>query len=202
MQRTTEITTTTKPRLNAQHFRYQVASILGIAAMTSVLSSTCVAETLSLALSDKSLKLDVSSESQGTNNISLEAAYLHNSHDRNLISLGLHAKNQSTPVTFLIGGKSYYSDLNGEDGFGISLGAKASYAFSQELSVQGQLYYSPSVTSFGDNQHYKEAEIKVNYKILPDGQIFLGYRNVTIDLEDIGNAELHKGGFAGVSFSF
>lgn len=179
---------------------------LGFALITTALAATSMAVTagvLDLALSDTTAKLDISSaDGNNRRKSSVEASFIHNDEQRNGAGLALHVSNKQGLANLMVGIKSYYAALDEEDGSGISIGGKVDYRMLPKLFIRGQAYYAPDVTSFGDIQHYKEAEAKLIYMLLPEAQIFLGFRDIEIDLEELGNHELHEGGFAGISMQF
>lgn len=177
------------------------AFLTGIASIIFFAPTVC-ASTLDLALSNRTVKLDIISDTKGANNASVEATYLHNEGDRDLISAALHVANSDHLIKAMIGLKAYYVDIDDEEGSGIAIGGKVFHSLTEKLVLQGQLYYSPAVTSFGDTEHYEEIAVNLIYYMMPQSQVFIGYRNLDIDMEDIGDLEMHEGGYLGISFQF
>ncbi len=181
----------------------QSLSTLAAAISISCFSVQSNANNLDLALSDQTIKIGLISDTRADTRSSFEANFFHNEGESNMAALGLHVTSQNKPLKFLLGVKTYYVDFdNNEEGSGIVIGGKAIYAIMPKFTFSAQAYYSPAVTSFGDTEHYKEGEARLNLQLVPGGDVFLGYRNIEVDMEDIGNLEMHEGGFAGVSFVF
>jgi hypothetical protein len=184
----------------------QSLSTLAAAISISCFSVHSNANNLDLALSDQTIKIGLISGTRADTRSSFEANFFHNEGESNMAALGLHVASQNKPLRFLLGVKTYYVDFdnveNDEEGSGIVLGGKAIYAIMPKFTFSAQAYYSPAVTSFGDTEHYKEGEVRLNLQLVPGGDVFLGYRNIDVDIEDVGDLTLHEGGFAGASFVF
>ena len=110
---------------------------------------------------------------------------------------------------FGVGIKGYGVSLDSGDDIGsITLGAKGWYVPPQinRLGLVAQLYFGPDITTFGDAEKFWDFSGRVEYEVLPEAAVYVGYRNVRARLEKnvSGNkdVDLDKGWHIGVRMSF
>jgi len=108
-----------------------------------------------------------------------------------------------------LGGKFIVVDAdNSEAGLGIAVGGFLRHTLSQAnlVSLRADVYLAPSIISFQGLQNYLEFTGRVEYQLLDQANVYLGYRNVTADLtlDNGGEAEFKfdDGIIAGVNLSF
>ncbi|MES0873452.1 YfaZ family outer membrane protein [Sinimarinibacterium thermocellulolyticum] len=63
-------------------------------------------------------------------------------------------------------------------------------------------YYGPEVLSFGDFDEYYEIGTAIDYQVLRDASLYLGYRNVNVRVEDGPRITADNGLHAGMRLSF
>lgn len=108
-----------------------------------------------------------------------------------------------------VGIKGYAVALDsGADVGSIALGGKIWYvppAFNR-LGLVGQLYFGPDVTTFGDAEKLLDVHMRVEYEVLPEAAIYVGFRNVRVDVDNTAggtvNVDLDKGWHLGLRMSF
>ncbi|HET9679110.1 MAG TPA: YfaZ family outer membrane protein, partial [Gammaproteobacteria bacterium] len=112
--------------------------------------------------------------------------------DRNIAGLGFHlvadAAQGTTPFKVGIGAKLFFIDATVADGGALAVGGHARYtlpAFNR-FAIAGQVYYAPDVTTFGDTTKYMQFGVRMEYEILRQANVFLGYRRARaeFDFED------------------
>jgi len=70
------------------------------------------------------------------------------------------------------------------------------------LGIVGQVYLSPNVVTFGDADRYAEAVGRVEFEIIPQAVIYVGYRRIGFGLKGQPYAILDEGAHFGVRISF
>jgi hypothetical protein len=68
------------------------------------------------------------------------------------------------------------------------------------FSVQG--FFSPDVVTFGDADRFVYLSAAVEYRVLPQAMIYLGYRKMRAGIEDGGTATIESGGHLGFQLEF
>jgi len=165
-----------------------------------LLSNVVYGESVQLGLSDHSVELRYASQvnEQGKT----EASWMHHEDNGDLVGLGFYGTGDHQAFTAKIGGKLFLTDVDGPDGYGIALGGNVVWHVADKVSLEGGAHYAPDVTAFGDVEHLKEFYVQAAFQLMPSAQVFVGYRDVDVDIEDIGDVELHDGGYAGISVIF
>jgi len=108
--------------------------------------------------------------------------------DENLYGLGVSVENSPINyqnLVFNIGLRSVFSDHMGDSftALPIMVGAKAQL-FLGDLPttyIGAKVGYAPSALSFQDADEYKEYRFEVDSKIIPNVNVYAGYRNIDTD---------------------
>jgi hypothetical protein len=71
-----------------------------------------------------------------------------------------------------------------EDVFGVGLGGEAEYFFNRArtVSVKLGLFYSPDIATFGDADNVKDVSLRLMTRLRDGTDVFVGFRNLEIDL--------------------
>jgi len=69
--------------------------------------------------------------------------------------------------------------------FAIPLSIFADYSISDKLSLNTNLSYSPKILSYSGAENYQELTSKLNYKVIDNGFIYVGYRNIKTTYENV-----------------
>ena len=103
-----------------------------------------------------------------------------------------------------VGGKLYGANAKDNDVSFIGFGALFRYApFELDgLFFSGLLYYAPRVVSLFDAERSLEADLKIAYELVPRGTVYIGYRNLWIDLEETEKVRIEEGMFVGLEYRF
>jgi len=110
------------------------------------------------------------------------------SSDESLIGLGISVENSPINyqnIVFNIGLRSVFSDHAGQDfmAMPIVVGTKAQL-FLGDLPttyIGAKVGYAPSALSFKDADEYTEYRIEVDSNIIPNVNVYAGYRNIDTD---------------------
>jgi YfaZ precursor len=70
------------------------------------------------------------------------------------------------------------------------------------LGIVGQVYLSPSIVTFGDADRYVEIGAQMEYEVIPQSAVYLGYRRIGFGLKAKPYTILDEGFHLGVRISF
>lgn len=172
------------------------------------LSSGAAASELGLNLSDEALELDYSATP--TAGGAMLGAGLIRQEDDNLIGdLSLHlvdnAGSETQPVQVGLGGKLVLIDTEVPSGGALAIGAFGRFNLStaNRLAIAGAIHYAPEVTTFSDVEEYMEYSLRIEYEVLRNASIYLGYRRVRADFDiTTDSVTLDRGLHFGMHFRF
>lgn len=68
------------------------------------------------------------------------------------------------------------------------------------VSLQG--FFSPDVITFGDADKFAYLSSALEYRVLPQAMVYLGYRKMRAGLEDSGTVTVESGGHLGFQLEF
>ncbi|MGH8456655.1 MAG: YfaZ family outer membrane protein [Stenotrophobium sp.] len=103
-----------------------------------------------------------------------------------------------------LGGRLLYIGLDHNHGGAFALGgqAEARLPSYNRLGLSGYSYFAPSVTSFSDINRYWENGIAVDYEVIHGGNVYLGYRNLRLDVRNGGSISADNGFNVGFRLKF
>lgn len=107
-------------------------------------------------------------------------------------------------VTAGLGGRVFLLDSDGPDGGGLALGGMVDArlpAFNR-IGVIAYAYGAPKASTFGDLEGWYEYAVSLDYQVLKGASIYVGWRQLKIDVEDAGNATVDTGFNAGLRLTF
>ena len=96
-------------------------------------------------------------------------------------------------------------DLADEDIGALGLAGQVRYVIPAEYPVAFlvEAVIAPEVTSFSDAEKYTEYRFALELEVTPSARAYLGYRNIEIDLENVGpGIEIDDEVHVGVRFEF
>lgn len=190
--------------------------------MTAVVKKTLAVLGLGVALAAPavqaggSLDLSLSNDdfrfawdaTQANSGLHLNLAWLHHEDDGDMLEAGVHVVDVRPGKRNLyigIGAKLHAVDTDWFDAGGVGVGGFFRYAFpaNRDVSLAGYGYYAPSVLSFSDADNIINADLRLQYSMIPTARLFVGYRYVGIRLDGGGSRyELGDGVHAGLSIDF
>lgn len=111
---------------------------------------------------------------------------------------------QKANIRVGLGGRLQYLDAGAEDAFALSIGASAIVRVPGFERIGGGAYiqYAPDVTSFSNLEQFLEYGITVDYQILRPAYVYLGYRQIKIDVERTGSFTVDTGLHVGLKLQF
>lgn len=166
----------------------------------ALLSGQALANELQIGLSNHTADVQYASSPEQANGARL--SWLHHEDDGDLLGAGIYGHSTQQNIHIAVGGKLFFSDIDSEQGLGLALGGRLAWSPAPGLNLALQAHYAPSVTSFSDIDGLSEWDLRLTYTVAENIGLFLGYRDVEIDIDQLGNSELHQGGFAGIALHF
>lgn len=176
-------------------------------------SATAVADNIDVNLREDAIRGSYSMDlsSRGYNGLSADFGLLYNEDKDQLDETMLHAglmvsgENWSKSGTFdiSIGGRLAYASPESVDLAALALGGELRFSPVHRVGLGGAVFYAPGITSFMDAESYTETSLKVDYQVLPQAFVYLGYRNIEVDIEGGENdVELDEGTHLGFKILF
>ena len=83
-----------------------------------------------------------------------------------------------------LGARLVYVHRDGENGGAFALGGQINARLPEynRLGLNASTYYAPGITSIGRLNRYWENAIDVQYELIRNGDIYIGYRNIRQDI--------------------
>lgn len=111
---------------------------------------------------------------------------------------------RSANVKAGLGGRVFLFDSDGPDGGGLALGGMVDArlpAFNR-IGVIGYLYGAPAASTFGDLEGWYEYAVNLDYQVLQGASVYVGWRQLKVDVENFGDFTVDTGFNAGLHLSF
>ncbi|MBV1920642.1 MAG: YfaZ family protein [Pseudomonadales bacterium] len=161
---------------------------------------------VNLDLSDETIHVAFATK-PSKKSLNVSASFLHHEDDGEVYAIGAFAQspiNNRQDLHGSLGGRFYYLDADGPDGYGIGLGGEVGYKIPsvQGLSVHGEAYYAPKVTMFVDIERFVDVTVRIKYRILEQGAAYLGYRSQKVHIKHGGSENIDEGVHVGISLQF
>jgi hypothetical protein len=184
--------------------------VAGLILMLGAASTTAVADSIDVNLREKAVRLTYAAN-VSSGGLNADFGILYNEDKKQLDDTLYHAgllvsgENWSETGTFDIslGGRLIYTSPENVDLGALAFGGQLRFSPVHRLGIGGSVFYAPSITSFMDADGYTETGIRIDYQVLPQAFVYLGYRNIEVDIENgPDNVELDEGAHAGFKILF
>lgn len=159
---------------------------------------------LDLNLNDESVRVNYTSSSLGVSTVGVDAPqgtelelgllYVEGDDDISnvyLVNAGIHTKgsplaNGDNTLIVALGARAYAIDFGKIGGGAIGLGGNVEVRFKSfdRIGFYGHGYYAPDIIAFGDLDASYEYGIRIGYEILRTSEVYIGYRELGLDLVD------------------
>lgn len=182
---------------------YATAAVAVLAASANVQSHT-----LDLNLNNDAVALDYSTQ-LNKSELNVGAGLLHHQ-DYGDVYYGsffvADNVNKQSGILAGIGGRAYYFDIDrsNDSGTAIGLGGFLNWDVPSvtNLSLRSDMYYSPDVLAFDEVDGYIDFTARVQYRIIEQAWVYVGYRYAEAKTEAPGKAKLDEGGHLGIMLWF
>jgi len=144
-------------------------------------------------LSEQSAKFALSSFIGGFEHgrTEMNAGYFFNTDGDQVAETGLHvvdvAGTKSPGLQLGIGGQLYYFNLDDADGLALALGGSISFRPPplKRLNFLLHGHYAPDIVSFLDAERISEVGANIEYSLLPQADVFIGYRKYRMEASGV-----------------
>jgi len=180
--------------------------------LCTVASSQVRADSLDLNLNDDMLRLVY--EADLKTGMSMDLGYFYNDthkkdrSDADLMHLGLYVTgdnwSQSGVFNIKVGGRLIYTNIDPSyDLMALGLGGEVRFSPVHRLGIGASAFYAPRIASFMDAERYSEYGVKLDYQLLTQAFVYLGYRQIDVEVENISRkVELDDSGHVGLKLLF
>lgn len=175
--------------------------------LLSLASSSVFAADADISLTNDSAKGQVNFF-ETNSEMQLGAGYTYHEGSRHIANIDFHAQGRTAlgnlPTTAGIGLKALGWEQDDFDGGAVGLGgfATVNVPDAPGLSFTGGLHYAPSILSFGDSDDMTSVELRGNYRLIRNAEVFVGYRYINTNFEGTGDVNLDEGVMAGMKLFF
>lgn len=162
---------------------------------------------IDLSLANDSARLEYDATKVGSG-LHVSASIMHHEDDGDLLSLGLHVvdvREPNSPLYIGVGGRIFGFKNGDVDGGALGVGGFFRYQIPQvpSLSAAGYMYYAPSVVSFDNTENIADADLRIQYGLLPTARVYMGYRYSRYKLEGVSKVfMLEEGVHLGLKVDF
>ncbi|MBZ2168449.1 MULTISPECIES: YfaZ family outer membrane protein [Marinobacter] len=175
----------------------------------SLAATPAIASDLDLSLTNDSVK-GQANFFNASNELQMGVGYAYHEGGRDILNLDFHAQGRTAignlPTTAGIGIRGYAWEDDNLDGGAGALGGFATLNIPRApgLSFTGSLHYAPSIMSFGDSDDLTSLELRGSYRLIRNGELFVGYRYLNTDFDGPirGDLNLDEGVMAGMKIFF
>jgi hypothetical protein len=181
--------------------------------LLGAVSTTAVADNIDVNLREDAIRASYSMDltSRGYNGLSADFGLLYNEDKEQLDDILAHAglmvsgENWSKSGTFDIslGGRLVHTSPANVDLAALAFGGQVRFSPIHRVGLGGAVFYAPGITSFMDAESYTETNLRLDYQVLPQAFVYLGYRNIEVDIDGgADDAELDEGMHLGFKMLF
>lgn len=103
-----------------------------------------------------------------------------------------------------LGGRVFLLDSDGPDGGGLALGGmiNARLPSFNRIGMIAYAYGAPNASTFGDLEAWYEYALSLDYQVLQGASIYVGWRQIKVDIENFDNATVDTGFHGGLRLNF
>lgn len=179
----------------------------------AALSAPASAQSLDVNLNDDTVEVKVGMPLNwgGFGRSSWDVGMLYHDTDRDsnwLFTLGAQVQGaagaDAPGLEFGAGMKLFVADVNQYDVSAATLGVGLRYAPPAASRFYAALsgYYAPDIVTFSDGEDFFAGELRFGYEILPEAEIYLGYRNIEAGIKNKQDATVAEGWLVGLKILF
>lgn len=166
------------------------------------------AHTLDLAINDDAVGFDFTTQIPKSE-LNLGAGLLHHQDLGDAFYGSLFVAdnvNKQSGILAGIGARYYFIDADeiDQDGTALGIGGFMNWDVPgvPNLSLRGDLYYAPDVLSFGEVEKFVDFSGRVQYRLIEQAWVYLGYRRARVSPEEGNNQNIDEGAMIGVMVWF
>lgn len=175
---------------------------LSLAALGSALPAG--ASSIEVNVSDESVRGTFTTWT-GAPGVDWDVSYLHNDDDVDIGALGLGASGAiSGRLTLGVGLKLFFVETDPFDGGALGLGGRLVFRprRAERVGIGGHAFWAPDAVTSGDAEKYVEYGARVEVRVIDVASLFVGYRRIRVDFEEISAQTVDEGGHFGIRISY
>jgi len=128
--------------------------------------------------------------------------YVHNyDNSDDLVNAGLYAEFSAGVIGGRVGAKTFYAEVDDEDGWGLAPGVGAYIKPLPMLTLSADYFTAPSSMTSGDIEGYDDWSVKATFSPAKYVHLYAGYGDLEVETERRGNVNYDEGMFYGAYFS-
>lgn len=171
-------------------------------------SGAALADSLDVNIHDDALRIvygaSVNSVSRGAE---VELGHMYNNEDDYVSHIGfiVSGENWSNAGVFDIGlgGRALRISADPLDVTALALGGRVRFSPIHRVGVGAFVFHAPDIVAFDDAEAYTEYGVRFDYQLLPQGFVYLGYRNIELKMENWDSAvQIDDNGHVGMRLLF
>ena len=136
----------------------------------------------------------------------LDLGFLSTSTDDVIAMIGFQAVDAAGSATpglkVGVGVKAFAGTIDSHDVYAATLGGNARFLIFNRVAIFGDLHYAPNVVTFGDASRLLYFNAHLEYEILPQAVVYIGYRKLRANLDAGGHISIDNGAHVGLQFLF
>ena len=101
-----------------------------------------------------------------------------------------------------VGVKGFAGTIDSNDIYAVTLGGNARLPVFNRVAIYGDFHYAPNVVTFGDAERLLFITAHLEYEILPQATVYVGYRKLHVNLSEGGHVSIDNGAHIGIQFNF
>ena len=178
-------------------------------------STTALADILDVTLRDTSAQFQYKSSlgRDALGKTEFHAGFLYANKNNSMADFGLVVKDElggnAPGYSVGVGLKGLVAKVTGDNPTDSTVSALAvggllrySPPTMPRAGIVGQVYFSPNIVTFGDADRFVEAGARIEYEVIPQAVVYVGYRRIGFGLKTQSYAVLDEGFNLGVRMSF
>lgn len=176
-------------------FRLASALLLGAVALQANASE------LSLGLTNESVTTEL--ELQVSRDVNATMGYVYSDEGGHLAQGAMHFTHDAGVHHFEVGANlsQVWAD-HAPNGSAVGLGGRYALELGPKISLHASGYYAPEFLSFGDVDGYYELDSHVQYHIMPNLSLSVGYRKTVFEYDHARDLDFEDSAYIGGQFRF
>jgi len=168
---------------------------------TAMLTTHAFADQLEVGLNDDTASFDWITPIN--RDAELQLGYLYSEPQGSLADIAVHVINDTGIHHLALGGQliGVFADHR-RDGYATALGGRYRVDLGNQFGISLRGYYAPSVLAFHDLDRYHLLDTRLEYTVMPNADLYLGYRHIKFDFDREPSLTFENGVFVGARFRF
>jgi len=169
------------------------------------IQTSVTADELDLRISDDSLHGNYSiASNESKTHFGLGYFYKNDDVSINVANVDLEVKDQTAilnmPATVGLGLQGNFYKVEEFKGSAVGVGGsfRINIPKAPGISLETAAYYAPKVLSFGDSDEFRRFRFQVNYRLIENADVSVGYQYLNVGDEENNNFSLESRAFLGI----